>query len=57
MQLAPLQLGVTVGSIAHNVASTHLEPVLLELTPTDFKKWVAPSVKYGGAVQVELCAS
>ena len=40
-------LGVTVGGIAHNIVSTHLEPVLLELTPPDYKKWVAPTVKHG----------
>lgn len=44
---ACVTLGVTVGGIAHNVASTHLEPVLVELVPPDYKKWVAPSVKYG----------
>lgn len=40
-------LGVTVGSIAHNIVSTHFEPVLLELTPADYKKWVGPTVKHG----------
>ena len=77
-------LGVTVGGIAHNIVSTHIEPVrigrfpnpgtlfylsagdccpyiaiyktdsfrlqsqvLLELTPAEYKKWVAPSVKHG----------
>ena len=30
---ACVTLGVTVGGIAHNIASTHLEPVLTELTP------------------------
>ena len=40
-------LGVSVGDIAHNLASTHLEPVLFELVPQDYKKWVSPSVKYG----------
>ena len=40
-------LGVTVGGIAHNIVSTHFEPVLLELTPPDYKKWVAPTVRHG----------
>ena len=40
-------LGVTVGGIAHNLASTHVEPLLLELTPPDFKEWVGPAVKHG----------
>lgn len=44
---ACVTLGVTVGSIAHNFAETHVEPVIMELTPHDYKKWVAPSVKYG----------
>ena len=39
-------IGVTVGGIAHNVVSTNLEPVLVELTPGEYKKWVAPGVKY-----------
>jgi len=44
---ACVTIGVTVGGIAHNMAETHLEPVIMELTPVDYKKWVAPSVKYG----------
>eukprot|EP00227_Mantoniella_beaufortii_P013801 CAMPEP_0197581922 /NCGR_PEP_ID=MMETSP1326-20131121/5287_1 /TAXON_ID=1155430 /ORGANISM="Genus nov. species nov., Strain RCC2288" /LENGTH=361 /DNA_ID=CAMNT_0043145901 /DNA_START=35 /DNA_END=1120 /DNA_ORIENTATION=+ len=44
---ACVTLGITVGGIAHNIAETHLEPVIFELTPPDYRKWVAPSVKYG----------
>ena len=44
---ACITLGVTVGGIAHNFVSTHVEPVLLELTPSDYKKWVSVSVRYG----------
>lgn len=39
-------IGVTVGGIAHNVVSTNFEPVIMELTPTEYKKWVTPGVKY-----------
>eukprot|EP00740_Mantoniella_antarctica_P019794 CAMPEP_0198705718 /NCGR_PEP_ID=MMETSP1468-20131203/390571_1 /TAXON_ID=1461545 /ORGANISM="Mantoniella sp, Strain CCMP1436" /LENGTH=276 /DNA_ID=CAMNT_0044464591 /DNA_START=125 /DNA_END=955 /DNA_ORIENTATION=- len=34
---ACVTIGVTVGGIAHNVASSHLEPVLHELTPLEYR--------------------
>lgn len=44
---ACVTLGTTVGDIAHGFVDAHLSPVLRELTPDDYKKWVGPGVKYG----------
>jgi len=43
---ACVTLGVTVGDIAHKFLDQHLSPVLRELTPDEYKKWVGPGVKY-----------
>ena len=44
---ACVTLGTTVGDIAHGFVDANLSPVLRELTPDDYKKWVGPGVKYG----------
>ena len=44
---ACVTIGSTVGEMAHNAVQTHAEPALLELTPSEYKKWVPCGLRYG----------